>query len=205
MRRNPNNSQTIFRRKARDISARRAARSQCSGGNFARESATHRRQRSRRCGTINFLGAKASTRMGDMGAVAAAAVALIALATLADSVDAINFFQYKTESVKGAACGVENKLLGPYYIPDKQCSGVLYDLPQHCARLELVKVEVTDYAHVQVHIDDALRSASVQRAPAPGGACPGRALVRVLLGCGAAGSDETSSDAAHAPSALPPH
>ncbi|CAG5033571.1 unnamed protein product [Parnassius apollo] len=97
---------------------------------------------------------------------------------------ALNFDEYLTETSKGTACAAENKLLGPFYIPNNQCSGVIYDIPQHCELLQLVKVMVTDYAHVKISIDNALQSASINRAPNLLGECPGRAIVRAALACG---------------------
>ncbi|KPJ13311.1 hypothetical protein RR48_06809 [Papilio machaon] len=116
--------------------------------------------------------------------------ALATLVLLATSAGALNVFQYNTEVVKGASCSTENKPLGPFFIPDNQCSGVLYNLTQHCERLELVKVSVTDYAHVKVTIDDSLSSVSIERSPNLVSTCPGRAAVRAVLGCGLHSSDE---------------
>ncbi|KPI98442.1 hypothetical protein RR46_03594 [Papilio xuthus] len=131
---------------------------------------------------------------------------LVTLVLLAASAAALNLFQYKTEVVKGASCGTENKQLGPFFIPNNQCSGVLYNLTQHCERLELVKVSVTDYAHVKVTIDDSLSSVSIERSPNLVSTCPGRAAVRAVLGCGLHSSDEVSLAGAPSglDSALPP-
>lgn len=78
-------------------------------------------------------------------------------------------------------------------------------LTQHCEQLELVRVSVTDYAHVKVTIDDSLTSVSIERSPNLVNTCPGRAAVRAVLGCGLH-SDEATLDGAplDIDSALPP-
>ncbi|CAK1603712.1 unnamed protein product [Parnassius mnemosyne] len=116
--------------------------------------------------------------------LAAFYISVMLLAMFTGPAIALNFDQYQTETSKGAACAAENKILGPFYIPNNQCSGAIYDLSKHCERLELVKVTVLDYAHVKIKIDDALRSVSIERAPNLLGDCPGRAMVRAALACG---------------------
>ncbi|CAG5033574.1 unnamed protein product [Parnassius apollo] len=105
---------------------------------------------------------------------------------------------FKVESTKGYGYSKPNIILGPFYIPDKQCSGVVYNLTQACEYLDVVKVTVVDaQAYPEVTIDSLLERATVKRRAGPRG-CVGRVTVQVTVGCG----DSTRRSARSLPDSL---
>ncbi|XP_045535333.1 uncharacterized protein LOC123721244 [Papilio machaon] len=91
---------------------------------------------------------------------------------------------FKSSTLKGYGFREPDKALGPYYIPDRQCSGVVYNLTSVCRYVNVVRVSATDAAgYPDISIDGLLERAAVRRRAGPAG-CAGRVRVHVAVGCG---------------------
>ncbi|XP_013161259.1 PREDICTED: uncharacterized protein LOC106113080 [Papilio xuthus] len=91
---------------------------------------------------------------------------------------------FKSSALKGYGFSEPDKMLGPYYIPDRQCSGVVHNLTSACRYVNAVRVSATDaVGYPDISIDGLLERAAVRRRAGPAG-CAGRVRVHVVVGCG---------------------
>ncbi|XP_068621488.1 uncharacterized protein [Battus philenor] len=90
---------------------------------------------------------------------------------------------FKVSELKGNGYGAPDTTLDHFYIPDRQCSGVVHNATRACRRVSTLRVQVVDsQPYPAVSIDEALGHAGVQRRAGPRG-CLGRAFVSVAVGC----------------------